>query len=321
MRPPVILLGKSMFMVLALAGGTVGMQLFTYGTGSDDNDVLHERRFREGYNVFSLNQPTDLDFCGEPVPMELLDVRERMDRELLVNTYWQSNSLLALKRANRWFPVIEEILEREGLPNDLKYIPLVESNLTNAVSPAGATGFWQFLQATATAHGLEVNGEVDERYNVVRSTEAACKYLKEAHARYGSWAMAAASFNLGHGNLDRQVERQKEKNYFAMLLPEETSRYIFRILAMKSILSDPERYGFHYRNKDLYPPYRVHSLEVTPPVADLNAFAISHGTNYKILKLLNPWLRDNALKGKAGKTYTVLLPTDDFDKALPDDEQ
>ncbi len=134
MRPPVILLGKSMFMVLALAGGTVGMQLFTYGTGSDDNDVLHERRFREGYNVFSLNQPTDLDFCGEPVPMELLDVRERMDRELLVNTYWQSNSLLALKRANRWFPVIEEILEREGLPNDLKYIPLVESNLTNAVS-------------------------------------------------------------------------------------------------------------------------------------------------------------------------------------------
>ncbi|MBP8822935.1 MAG: lytic transglycosylase domain-containing protein [Flavobacteriales bacterium] len=316
--PP--LLAKSLAMLLLLAAGSVAVQVLCFSTSGEETDLAHQLRFNEEYNIFSLNLPNELEFCGERVPLELLDVRERLDRELLVNTYWQSNSLLAHKRANRWFPVIEPILKREGLPDDFKYLPLVESGFTNVVSPAGAAGYWQFMEGTARGAGLEVTSEVDERYNVVRSTEAACAYLKEAYARYGSWAMAAASYNLGHGNLQLQLGRQKQNDYFALLLPEETSRYVFRILAMKTIIGDPERYGFHLRPKDLYPPYRTRKVEVSAPVEDLNAFAVSNGTNYKVLKLLNPWMRDNTLKGKPGKTYSVLLPTEDFDKVVEPDE-
>ncbi len=315
------IIGKSMLLLLLIGGGAIALQVLAFSTSSEDTDLDHQRRFNESYNIFSLNLPTHLEFCGEKVPLDQVDVRERLDRELLVNTYWQSSSLLAHKRANRWFPIIEPILKREGVPDDMKYIPLVESGLTNAVSPAGAVGFWQFMQATATGHGLEVNNEVDERYNVVRSTEAACAFLKEAHARYGSWAMAAASYNLGQGNLEKQLGRQKEANYFDLLLPEETSRYIFRVLAMRSIIADPERYGFHLRKKDLYPSYLTHAVTLVPPVADLNAFANANGTNYKTLKLLNPWLRDNILTDHPGKTYTVLLPDKRFDQATADDEQ
>lgn len=314
-------IGKSLLMLLLISGAALTLHVLTFSSTSIDTDLDHQRRFNERYHIFSLNIPSELTFCGEAVPLQLIDVRERLDRELLVNTYWQSNSLLAHKRANRWFPLIEQILEREGVPNDLKYIPLVESGLTNAVSPAGATGFWQFMQPTAVAQGLEVNAEVDERFHVARSTEAACAYLKAAYARYGSWAMAAASYNLGQGNLQRQLDRQQETDYFALLLPEETSRYVFRILAMKTILSDPERYGFHLREKDLYPPYRTVAQEVATPVADLNAFARAHGTNYKTLKLLNPWLRDNTLTGQPGKTYQVLLPGEGFDMAQEHDEE
>lgn len=317
--PPVI--GKSVLLLLLIGGGAIALQVLTFSTSDEDSDLAHQRRFNESYNIFSLNLPANLEFCGEKVPLELLDVRERLDRELLVNTYWQSSSLLAHKRANRWFPVIEPILKREGVPEDMKYIPLVESGLTNVVSPAGAVGFWQFMPATAVAEGLEVNDEVDERYNVVRSTEAACAYLKEAYQRYGSWAMAAASYNLGQGNLEKQLGRQKEKNYFDLLLPEETSRYVFRVLAMRSIITDPERYGFHLRKKDLYPPYLTRAVALVPPVVDLNAFANANGTNYKMLKLLNPWLRDNLLGEHPGKTYTVLLPGEGFDQATADDEQ
>ncbi len=314
------LLAKSLAMALLIGAGAIGIELLCFSSSAEESDLVHQRRFNEQYNIFSLNLPTELQFCGERVPLELLDVRERLDRELLVNTYWQSNSLLAHKRANRWFPIIEPILKREGLPDDLKYIPLVESGFTNITSPAGAVGFWQFMPATATEAGLEVNSEVDERYNVVRSTEAACAYLKEAYARHGSWAMAAANYNLGKGNLQRQLGRQKETDYFALLLPEETSRYVFRILAMKAILTDPERYGFHLRPKDLYPPYRTRTVQLKTPIEDLNAFANTNGTNYKTLKLLNPWLRDNTLKGQPGKTYMVLLPTEDFNKVQEADD-
>jgi len=314
-------IGKSLLMLFLISGAALTLHLLTFSTTSTDTDLDHQRRFNERYHIFSLNIPSELTFCGEPVPLQLIDVRERLDRELLVNTYWQSNSLLAHKRANRWFPLIEQILEREGVPNDMKYIPLVESGLTNVVSPAGAAGFWQFIQPTAVAQGLEVNAEVDERYHMARSTEAACTYLKAAYARYGSWAMAAASYNLGRGNLQRQLDRQQETDYFALLLPEETSRYVFRILAMKTILGDPERYGFHLREKDLYPPYRTQAMEVATPVADLNAFARAHGTNYKTLKLLNPWLRDNTLTGLPGKTYQVLLPGEGFDMAQEHNEK
>jgi hypothetical protein len=281
----------------------------------DNADVDHQRHFNDGYKVFSLTLPNELTFCNEEVPLERLDVRERLDRELLVNTYWQSNTLLAHKRAARWFPLIEEVLRRNGVPDDMKYLALIESGLTNVVSPAGATGYWQFMKETAIGHGLEVNTEVDERYNVEKSTEAACKYLKEAHAKFGSWAMAAAAYNLGQGGVNKQIGRQQQEGYFDLLLPEETSRYVFRILAMKEIIRDPERYGYHIRRKDLYPPYPTRSVEVTGQIENLTDFAQRHNTNYKNLKLLNPWLRDTKLTNKEGRTYVILLPAEGFDEA------
>ncbi len=302
-----------------LVTGAIGIELFSFSTSSAESDVEHQRVFNDNYKVFSLTLPNELSFCGEQVPMERLDVRERLDRELLVNTYWQSNTLLAHKRTARWFHLIEEVLRREGVPEDMKYLAVVESGLMNVVSPAGATGYWQFLKETAISHGLEVNNEVDERYHVERATEAACRYLKEAYRRHGSWALAAAAYNLGQAGVDKQLTRQKQQNYFELQLPEETSRYVFRILAMKEIIRDPERYGFHLRAKDLYPPYVTRSVEVNGPIEDLADFAIRHNTNYRTLKLLNPWLRDVKLTNREGRTYNILLPGEGFDSAgLPE---
>lgn len=311
---------RTLVMMALLLVGALCVHMFTFSVSATDSDLDHQRQFNDRYRIFSLNLPRDLTFCGEKVPIDKIDVRERLDRELLVNTYWQSNSLLVHKRANRWFPVIEPILAREGVPDDLKYIAVIESGLTNVISPVGATGFWQFMKETAGAYGLEVNGEVDERYNVVRSTEAACKYLKESYAKYGSWAMAGASYNLGPGGVDKQIGRQKSNDYFSLLLPEETSRYLFRVLAMKAIITDPERYGFHLRAKDLYPVYQTRTVAITGSIEDLNDFAVRQGTDYKTLKLLNPWLRDIKLTNAKGKHYELLLPGDGFDKPVEGDE-
>ena len=296
--------------------GAFGLHLLTFSTtGSVESDVDHQRHFNDSYKVFSLTLPNELSFCEEKVPMERLEVRERLDRELLVNTYWQSNTLLAHKRAARWFPIIEPILAREGVPDDMKYLALIESGLANVVSPAGAAGYWQFLKETAMEHGLEVNGEVDERYNIEKSTLAATKYLKEARARFGSWTMAAAAYNVGQAGLNKHMDRQERSDYFDLLLPEETSRYVFRMLAMKEILRDPERYGFHIRQKDLYPPYPTTPVKVEGRIDNLTTFALGHNTDYKTLKLLNPWLRDIKLTNKEGRTYTLLLPAKGFDEA------
>ncbi len=311
---------RSILLVTAVLAGALCVHLFTFSMAASDTDLDYQRQFSERYRIFSLTMPENLTFCGEKVPMDKIDVRERMDRELLVNTYWHSNSILSHKRAHRWFPVIEPILARNGVPDDMKYLALIESGLTNVVSPAGATGFWQFMKETAIHHGMEVNAEVDERYNLERSTEAACAYLKEAKARYGSWAMAVASYNLGAGGLDKQLGRQKNGDYYALLLPEETSRYVFRILAMKNIIEEPERYGFHLREKDLYPTYRTRSITVTGPVEDLNDFAVRQGTDYKTLKLLNPWLRDIKLTNLKGMVYQIQLPAEGFDKPVESDE-
>lgn len=311
-----ILLRTSLWALLLL-GGSIALHLFTYSSFVVDNDLDHQRDFNDGYKVFSLTLPNELLFCGKKVPLERLDVRERLDRELLVNTYWQSNTLLAHKRASRWFPLIERILKEEGVPDDMKYIAVIESGLMNVISPAGATGYWQFMKETALGHGLEVNAEVDERYHVEKSTYAACKYLKNAYGKYNDWALAAASYNLGQGGVDKQLGRQKRDSYFDLLLNDETARYVYRILAMKEILRDPERYGFHLRKKDLYAPYRTRVAEVNGAVTDLADYAIAQGTDYKTLKLLNPWLRENRLTNREGRTYAVLLPAADFDTVEP----
>lgn len=305
---------------LLLLGAGLGVHLFTYSTTAENSDLDHQRHFNDNYKVFSLTLPNSLEFCGQPVPMERLDVRERLDRELLVNTYWQSNTVLLHKRAHRWFPLVSDILAKAGVPDDMKYIALVESGFTNVVSPAGAAGPWQFMKATATAYGLEVNDEVDERYHMEKSTEAAARYLKRSYDQYGDWALAAASYNLGPEGVARQLERQGGESYFNLQLPDETARYVFRILAMKEIVRDPQRYGFHLRERDLYAPYRTRSITVSSAIPDLATFAREQGTDYRTLKLLNPWLRSTKLSNAQRRSYTVLLPAEDFDAVVSNDE-
>ncbi|MFN8699481.1 MAG: lytic transglycosylase domain-containing protein [Flavobacteriales bacterium] len=275
--------------------------------GAEAN-LHYSRQIAEKYRVFSLPLPEKASFAGEEVPMNEWDVRERMDRELLVNTYWQSNTLLAIKRAQRWFPVIEPILSKYEVPDDFKYLAVVESGLTMAVSPSGATGFWQFLEATGKEYELEVNEEVDERYHVEKSTEAACRYLLEAYNRFGSWTMAAASYNIGQAGLERQLGRQQAADYWNLLLNEETSRYVFRILAVKEILSRPDQFGFVVRPVDLYEPLTSREMVIDSAVPDFAVWAKDQGISYKTLKLYNPWLRLNYLRNKERRQYTIRLP-------------
>jgi membrane-bound lytic murein transglycosylase D len=273
-----------------------------------DKEDYYQKYINSNYKIFALPYVEELDFCGEKMPLSDWDVKERFDREMLTNTYWQSQTLLFQKRANRWFPVIEPILEKHGVPDDFKFLALIESGLQNVVSPAGASGYWQFLKQTGIEYGLEVNAVVDERYHVEKSTEAACKYLKDAYKRYNSWTLAAASYNMGMHGLDKQLKRQKSNNYYDLLLNLETSRYVFRIAAIKQILNNSSKYGFYFRPKDLYEPYRIKVITVTESINDLAVFAAQHKISYKTLKVLNPWLRDNHLPVKPGKSYEIKLP-------------
>lgn len=266
------------------------------------------------YAIYMVKLPVDIDFAGEEVPLEYFDVAENLDREIHVNTYWHSQTLLFFKRANRYFPVIEKILEENDIPDDFKYLALIESGLTNIISPAGATGFWQFLKGTAKEYGLEVNNEIDERYHIEKSTLAACKYLKKSFKKYGNWTMAAASYNLGKRNLDKQVERQKTNYYYDLLLGEETERYLFRILAAKYILSDPANYGFHFVKKDLYKQIPHYYIKIDTSIESFTDLAYEHSINYKTLKYFNPWLRENYLTNSNKKEYVLKIPKKGYRK-------
>ena len=267
-----------------------------------------EKKRANGYNVYALQVPENLDFAGEPVPLKNPDIYERMDKELLVNTYWQSNGLLMFKRAKKYFPIIEPILKKHGIPEDFKYLAVIESGLSNAVSPAGARGVWQIMPATARENGLEVNDNVDERYHLEKSTEVACKYLLKSKQDLGSWTLAAAAYNAGNAGISRYLREQKVSNYYDLLLGEETGRYIFRIVALKEILSNPEKYGFNFREKDLYNNIPTYKVKVTSEIPDFTKFAQENGINYKILKIHNPWLREPRLNNKSGKLYEIDIP-------------
>lgn len=252
--------------------------------------------------------PGEVFLFGEKVPLENFEVYERLDRELVVNTYWHSSTILALKRAARWFPVIEPILKKNDVPVDFKYLAVAESNLENVVSPAGATGFWQFIKSAATEYGLEVNDEVDERYNVEKSTEAACKYIKDAYSKFGSWTMAAAAYNAGMNGISKWSSIQKTNNYYNLTLGIETSRYIARVAAIKIIMENPQKYGYYLEENDFYKPLKFTEVILDSSVTDFADYAISLGINYKTLKLFNPWLRDSSLKNKNRKKYTIKIP-------------
>ncbi len=252
--------------------------------------------------------PTSIDFAGESTPLQISDVRERLDRELLINANLDATTLLIIKRANRAFPVIEPILQRYGVPDDFKYLAVIESALVNAVSPAGARGVWQFMPITAKEEGMEVNDIIDERYHLEKSTEAACKYLLDAKAKFGSWTLAAASYNGGMNGVTKQIEIQKVSNYYDLLLNDETSRYVFRILALKEIMKNPEKYGFIIDPLELYPILPTKLISVDSSITDLATFAKSQGINYKILKIHNPWLRDKKLTNLNRKKYEIEIP-------------
>tara|TARA_X000000368_G_scaffold29935_1_gene22381 strand:+ start:268 stop:1191 length:924 start_codon:yes stop_codon:yes gene_type:complete len=260
------------------------------------------------YKVYALKTPENLSFCDEQVPMELLDVRERLDRELLVNTYWQSNMLLLIKRSFRFFPLIEKILNEEGVPDDFKYLAVIESGLENVRSPKGAKGIWQIMSGTAKEYGLEVNKNVDERYNLELSTRVACRYLKKAKDKFGSWTLAAAAYNRGISGISRNLNRQKVENYYDLLLGRETSRYIFRILAVKEIMENADNYGFIFKENDLYKPHEIKKIELDTAISNITDFSKKIGINYKTIKLFNPWLLENHLNNKSRKKYIIKIP-------------
>ncbi len=253
--------------------------------------------------------PVAVDFAGEPAPLNITDVRERFDRELLVNANLDATTLLIIKRANRYFPIIEPILAKNGVPDDFKYLAVIESGLVHATSPAGARGIWQFMPDTARGYGMEVNEVVDERYHLEKSTEAACRYLLASKQKFGSWTLAAAAYNGGNNGVNRQIEMQKVTDYYDLHLTEETARYVFRILALKEIMKNPQQYGFTIAPEELYENLPVRKVEVDSTINDLASFAKNEGINYKILKIHNPWLRDRKLLNNSRKKYVIDIPT------------
>ena len=258
--------------------------------------------------AISLDVPRTMSFAGEEVPLNIPDVQERLDRELHINSYMHNSTIFIMKRAGRWLPQIEPILKANGIPDDFKYQAMIESALLNDVSPRGAVGFWQIMDDAGKELGLEIRDDVDERYDPLKATEAACKYLKKAYAKFGSWTLAAASYDRGMAGLDRALENQHVKSYYDLFLNDETSRYVFRLLALKEIMEHPSKYGFNISEKHKYKQEPVRYVEVNETVKDLVDFSIAQGTNYKLLKRFNPWLRDDKLKVKKGKVYKIALP-------------
>ena len=254
--------------------------------------------------------PKKISFAEEPVPLKEADVMERFEREIYVNVYWQSNMILLMKRAGKFLPTIEKILREQGVPEDFKYLAMAESGLMNVASPAGAKGFWQFMPGTAKDYNLEVSDQVDERYHLEKSTVAACRYLKSAYSKFGNWTSVAASYNMGIAGIRNRKEEQNQSDYYDLHLVEETSRYLFRILAFKEIFENPVKYGFEFSDKDIYKQPLYRDLVVDQSIPSLAQWAIKHNSNYKLLKIHNPWLRSSKLDVKRGKKYLIKLPVD-----------
>jgi hypothetical protein len=244
------------------------------------------------------------------MPLDNFDTRESLERELLTSAYRHSSTILIIKRANRYFPVIEKILKKNDIPDDFKYLAAAESEYSNMISPAGATGFWQIMQETGREEGLEINTVVDERYDIEKSTQFACDYFRKSYEKFGNWTLAAASYNGGRAAIDEQIQIQKQNNYYDLLLSEETARYLFRAVAYKLIITDPESYGFTIDKDDLYPPLKYFEVKVDTAITDFTRFAELYGTNYKLLKFLNPWLRKPFLTPKPGKAYFIKIPAE-----------
>ncbi|MDR1793682.1 MAG: lytic transglycosylase domain-containing protein [Bacteroidales bacterium] len=273
------------------------------------NEML---QLSDNYRITDIHLPDKLDFAGEAVPVERYDVREFLERELLINSYWQSSILQYCKRANRYFPVIEPILKSNNIPDDFKYLALAESGFLNVTSPANAAGFWQFLASTAKKHDLEVRDDVDERYHLQKATVAACKYLKNSYQVHHSWALAAAAYNAGDTYIKKRCADQSQSTFWDLWLNTETARYVYRILALKLLLSEPQKYGIYLKKSDLYYPIVVDLISVDSTIASLYDFAKQQKTTYKQLKLLNPWLISDKLENPQKKTYQIAIPRKEY---------
>jgi len=296
-------------LLVILLGFYLVAQLFNYSKIDDPTTEHIGSEYMSKYNIYALKTPESIKFADEVVPLERWDVKESFDRELLVNTYWQSQTLLFVKRANRYFPIIEPILKEQGVPDDFKYLALIESGLIPTVrSSAGAVGIWQFMKGTARDYGLEVGTEIDERYNIEKSTVAACKYLKQSYEKYGTWTLVAASYNAGRRFISEQLKKQDAGSYFDLLLGEETGRYVFRILAVKRIMENSDDFGFRFRKSDLYPNIPTRKVKISSAIKNFAVFAKENGVNYKLLKHFNPWLRKAYLTNKYKKEYEITLP-------------
>jgi len=274
--------------------------------GSDSVESLDNEGNAQSAVSWSL--PDSVSFAGEPLPLRNFDTRESLDRELNATAYRHGSTILTIKRAGRFFPEIEKILKENGIPDDFKYLACAESDLSNAISPAGATGFWQIMESTGKENGMMINREVDDRYNLAKSTQFACNYFRKAYERYGSWTMAAASYNNGFNGLSEQVEIQKETGYYDLLLNDETARYVFRVVALKIIMSNPLEYGLDIGADDIYRPVPYREVTVDTAVTSFEQFARHFDTNYKILKYLNPWLRKPFLTNSNGREYVIRVP-------------
>lgn len=293
------------FILVFCIGATIPVLI-----GSSQVSEQYSVKSEVPYCVTPPTVPAQVTFDGETIDLRRYDRRERMDREMMAFTYMHSTTMLLIKRANRYFPIIEPILKANGIPDDFKYLMVIESNLNNiARSPAGAAGLWQFMPATGREFGLEVNENVDERYNIEKATVAACKYFKQAYAKYGDWMAVSAAYNAGQARISSQLEKQLASHAMDLWLVEETSRYMFRLLAAKEIFSNPERYGFLLKREHLYPQIPYKKVTVNTPIDNLSDFAKKQGITYAQLRDANPWLRETSLKNKSGKTYVLLIPT------------
>jgi membrane-bound lytic murein transglycosylase D len=294
------------FRLLSLLS-VLGITLLFYNA-IQKKEIDPKTNTHETYKIKALQLPENLNFAGERVPLEKSDIRERMDRELLVNTYWQSNGLLLIKRANKYFPILEPMLKKYGLPNDFKFLALAESGFIDETSSVGAAGMWHFLKATGKEYGLEINENVDERYNIEKATEVAAAYLKKSKERFNSWTLAAAAYNAGNFGISKRLESQQVANYYDALLPDETERYVFRIIALKEVISNPEKYGFVFEEDDLYTLPKTRIIKVDTAISNIASFAKKLGITYKEFKTNNAWLRENNLKNKSRKVYEIKIP-------------
>jgi len=300
---------KPLFALLVLAGVLIliiSIAESFKGVGNSDSEASIPNDTIYTNKPYKL--PEKVTFAGERMPLENFDTRESLDREILTSAYRHSSTILIIKRANRYLPVIEKILRKNDIPDDFKYLVAAESEYSNMISPAGATGFWQIMKATGIEQGMEINSVVDERYDIEKSTQFACDYFRKSYEKYGNWTLTAASYNSGRSSIDEQISIQQQNNYYDLLLAEETARYIFRVVAYKLVISDPASYGFTIDKDELYPVLRYKEVKVDTAVTSFSTFAEHFGTNYKLLKFLNPWLRKPYLTPKRGKEYIIKIP-------------